>query len=146
MSRQLHRYEDFESIKLCANSMHVVKNILLTPHSPEHCVFRLNKCNSWEVISDQSSPLAPTNTPHSNLNGPPGFSSNDEFVCQRGTQKYQQFLKTGLVSQKIKRCWRSKPHAKAPFTKTVPPPSSPTTLTETKNAIPSRGSGGLRGV
>ena len=70
-----------------------------------------------------------TNTPHRYLNVPPVFSSNDAIVCHRGTQKkYQQFLKTGSVSQKIKRCWRSKQHPWAPITTTAPPPSSPTTL------------------
>ena len=112
--------------------MHLVKNLLITPNSPEHCVFGPDKSNSWEGISGQDSPPAPTHTPAINLNCPPGFLSTDAFVCQRGSKKYKQSPKTCLhttsVSHKKERCWRSQPHAKAPLRTTTAPPSSPTTL------------------
>ena len=128
MSRQLRSYEDMQSIQLWANSMHLVKNLLITS-SVENTVFPSHETNSWETISGLSSPSPTSNTPRSKLNCPTGLSTTYAYVCQRGSQKHQEFLKTGLhttsVSHNNLRCERSQPHAKAALTTTAPLASFP---------------------
>ena len=110
--------------------MHLVKNLVIRS-SPENSVFASQESNPWETISGQSSPYPTTNTPRSNFNCPPGFSTADAYDRQRGSQKHEQFLITGWhttsVSDNNQRCWRSQPHAKATFSTTASPASSPTT-------------------
>ena len=132
MSRQLRRYDDLQSIQLWANSMHLVKNLLITPTTPENSV-HVPQNSTWnETISAVSSPSLLTSTPRNYSNSPPGFSPTDGIVYDHGSRKWKQSLKTGLhttpVSHKNLGKERSEPQLNnCPLKSTFGPSNSSTT-------------------
>ena len=97
MSRQLCRYDDLQSIQFWANSMHVVKNLLITPETSESSVPAMQNSKWTETFTGQTfrSPIS-GNTLNEKSNCPPGFSPPDLLAFQRGSQSNKLFLKTGL--------------------------------------------------
>ena len=97
MSRQLRRYDDLQSIQFWANSMHLVKNLLILPQTPANTLPATQSSKWTETFSGQtySSPLS-RNTPNGKSNCPPGFSPADVLDFQCGSQNNEVFLKTGL--------------------------------------------------
>ena len=98
MGRQLRRCEDLQSINVWANSMHLVKNLLITPATKKR--HEPHVSNVSQVIPGQSS-FSQSTAPCYYSKYPPGFLPKDDFVVHQKTQNDQHILKTGLHTTSV---------------------------------------------
>lgn len=115
MSRQLRRYEELQSIHLWANSMHLVKNLLILPETPDNSAPASHVSNWKDTISGMYSPSSFTVSPRNNANCPPGFTPTDILASQPGSQINKHFIKTGFhnsVTHNKQRSGRFQPLAR----------------------------------
>ena len=104
MSRQLRQYEDLQSIQLWANSMHLVKNLLIMPVTPEKKYLNASHVSSRnETSSDRSSPSTYPNMPCNYSTCPPGFLPHEASTFHHKSRKDEHFLKTGLYTTSVSR-------------------------------------------